>query len=157
VFDVHHKPRGLTSLPSCHLSQVHKVQYKPTKKVSWGTLQSLEQKQVLVQPVADRTLSGAPGYNPHKLATLTFSQSHSTKIHQNVRCAIRLSGEPTEQRSTSPNGRLRRRRNSGQSRSQKSELQSQNTSDCPVCYRTARCRKRTNDFNSQQLQTPTVG
>jgi hypothetical protein len=25
VFDVHHKPRELTSLPSCHLSQVHKV------------------------------------------------------------------------------------------------------------------------------------
>jgi hypothetical protein len=33
-------------LPSCHLSQVHKVQYKLTKKMSWGTLQSLEQKQV---------------------------------------------------------------------------------------------------------------
>jgi hypothetical protein len=35
VFDVHHKPCGLTSLPSCHLSQVHKVQYKPTKKLNW--------------------------------------------------------------------------------------------------------------------------
>jgi hypothetical protein len=35
VFDVHHKPRGLTSLPSCHLSQVHKVQHKPTKNISW--------------------------------------------------------------------------------------------------------------------------
>jgi hypothetical protein len=44
MFDVHHKPRGLTSLPSCHLSQVHKVQHKPTKKMSWETLQSLEQK-----------------------------------------------------------------------------------------------------------------
>jgi hypothetical protein len=46
VFDVHHKPRGLTSLPSCHLSQVHKVRHKPTKKMSWVTLLSLEQKQV---------------------------------------------------------------------------------------------------------------
>jgi hypothetical protein len=36
VFDVHHKPYELTSLPSCHLSQLHKVQHKPTKKVSWG-------------------------------------------------------------------------------------------------------------------------
>jgi hypothetical protein len=36
VFDVHHKPRGLISLPSCQLSQVHKVQHKPRKKFSWG-------------------------------------------------------------------------------------------------------------------------
>jgi hypothetical protein len=35
VFDVHLKPHGLTSLPSCHLSRVHKVQHKPTKKISW--------------------------------------------------------------------------------------------------------------------------
>jgi hypothetical protein len=33
-------------LLSCHLSQVHKVQHKPTKKMSWGTLQNLEHKQV---------------------------------------------------------------------------------------------------------------
>jgi hypothetical protein len=39
---------------------VHKVQHKPTKKVSWGTLQSLEQIQYMVQPVAHRTLSGVP-------------------------------------------------------------------------------------------------
>jgi hypothetical protein len=32
VFDVHHKPHGLTSLPSCHLSQAYKVQHKPRKK-----------------------------------------------------------------------------------------------------------------------------
>jgi hypothetical protein len=42
---------------------------------------------------------------------------------------------------------------------QKSEvsLQSQNAQDCLVCHRTTRCRKRTEDFNGQQLQTPTVG
>jgi hypothetical protein len=109
VFDVHHKPRGLTSLPSYHLSQVHKVQHKPTKKMSWGTLQSLEQKQVLVQPVAHRvlsgvhrTLSGAHAEAPHELTALEFYQSHCTKIHRTVRCATGLSGEPTEQRSTSP-------------------------------------------------------
>jgi hypothetical protein len=32
VFDVHHKPYGLTSLPSCYFSQVHKAQHKHTKK-----------------------------------------------------------------------------------------------------------------------------
>jgi hypothetical protein len=32
VFDVHHKPYGLTSLPSCYFSQVHKFQLKHTKK-----------------------------------------------------------------------------------------------------------------------------
>jgi hypothetical protein len=35
VVDIHHKPRGLTSLPRCYLSQVHKVQLKPRKKLSW--------------------------------------------------------------------------------------------------------------------------
>ena len=59
VVDVHHKPRGLTSLPSCHLSQVHKVQHKPTKKLSWGSQQSLERRQVEVLAVAHRTLSDA--------------------------------------------------------------------------------------------------
>jgi hypothetical protein len=101
VFDVHHKPRGLTSLPSCHLSQVHKVQHKPTKKMSWGTLQSLEQKQVLVQAVAHRTLSGAQAKAPHDLAALGFSQSHSSIIHRTIRCA---SDYPVSQRS---NGQLR--------------------------------------------------
>jgi hypothetical protein len=52
--------------------------------------------------VAHRTLSGAQAEAPRELATLEFSQSHSTKIHQTIRYATRLSGEPTEQRSTSP-------------------------------------------------------
>jgi hypothetical protein len=102
VFDVHHKPHELTSLPSCYLSQVHKLQHKPTKKISWGTLQSLEQKQVLVQPVAHRTLSGVQAEATRELAALGFSQSQSTKIHRTVRCVTGLSGEPMEQQSTSP-------------------------------------------------------
>jgi hypothetical protein len=36
--------------------------------MSWGTLQSLEQKQVLVHPVAHRTLSGAQAEAPRELA-----------------------------------------------------------------------------------------
>jgi hypothetical protein len=107
VFDVHHKPRGLTSLPSCHLSQAHKVQHKPTKKVSWGTLQSLEQKQVLVQPVVHRTLSGAEAEAPRELAALEFSESHSAINSLDYPVCTGLSGDPTEQRSTALNGRLR--------------------------------------------------
>jgi hypothetical protein len=72
-------------LPSCHLSQVHKIQHKPTDKVSWGTLQSLEQKQVLVQLVAHRTLSGAQAEAPRKLVAIGFSESHSAIIHRTVR------------------------------------------------------------------------
>jgi hypothetical protein len=70
---------------------VHEVQHKPTKKIIWGTLQSLKQKQVLVLPVAHRTLSGAKVEAPRELAALGFS----LKI-------TGLSGEPTEQWSTSP-------------------------------------------------------
>jgi hypothetical protein len=84
VFHVYQKPRGLTSLSNCHLSHVHKVQHKPTKEVGWVTLQSLEQKQVLVQPVVHRTLSDAQAEAPRELATLGFSQSHCTKNHRTV-------------------------------------------------------------------------
>jgi hypothetical protein len=41
----------------------------------------------MVQPVAHRTLFGAQAEGPRELATLEFSQSHSTKIHRTVRCA----------------------------------------------------------------------
>ena len=40
--------------------------------MKWGTLQSLEQKQVLVQPVVHRTLSDAQAEAPRELATLGF-------------------------------------------------------------------------------------
>jgi hypothetical protein len=81
--------------------------------MSWGTLQCLEQKQLLVLLVAHQTLSGvyrtlsdAQAEAPRELVALGFSQSHSAIIHQTVRCATELSGEPTEQRSTAPSGRL---------------------------------------------------
>jgi hypothetical protein len=53
--------------------------------MSWGTIQSLEQKQILVHPVAHRTLSGAQAEAPRELAALGFSQSHSAIIHRTVR------------------------------------------------------------------------
>jgi hypothetical protein len=40
--------------------------------MSWGTLQNLEQKQVLMQPVAHWTLSGAQAKAPRELAALGF-------------------------------------------------------------------------------------
>jgi hypothetical protein len=45
-------------LPSYHLSQVHKVQHKPTKN-ELGNSTKFGQIQYLVQPMARRTLSGA--------------------------------------------------------------------------------------------------
>jgi hypothetical protein len=53
--------------------------------MSWGSLQSLEQKQILVQPVAHQTLSGAQAEAPHELAAFGFSQSHSAIIHRTIR------------------------------------------------------------------------
>jgi DNA-binding transcriptional regulator YiaG len=44
--------------------------------MSCGTLQSLEQKRVKVQPMAHQTLSGAQAKAPRELAALGVSQSH---------------------------------------------------------------------------------
>jgi hypothetical protein len=114
VFDVHHKQCGLTSLPTWHLSQVHKVQHKPRKKLSWGSLQRLEQRLAMVLPMAHQTLSGVhrtvSGAQPKHLANWPlsgFSGRRSTIIHRTVRYAPDMSGEPTEQRSSVCNGRLR--------------------------------------------------
>jgi hypothetical protein len=104
--------------------------------MSWGTLQSLEQKQVLVQPAAHQTLSGAQAETPRELSALGFSQSRSTKIHRTTG----LSGEPTEQLSTSPtvdcaDGGIV---NNAKVRSQNCKVRT---------HRTVRCRKRTKDFD----------
>jgi hypothetical protein len=74
--------------------------------MTWGILHGWS-KTVLVQDVAHRTLSGALAVALRELAALVFSQLSSTKIQRTVWCATGLSGETTEQRSTSPNGRLR--------------------------------------------------
>jgi hypothetical protein len=36
-------------------------------------------------------------------------------------------------------------------------LQRQDAPDYPMCHQTVRCSKKTNDFNGQPLQTPTIG
>lgn len=136
MFDVHHKPYGLTSLPSECFYQVHKVNIQ---QKCIGEFYKVWTIQVLVQLVAHRTLFDAQAEAPRELAALGFSQSHSTKIHQTVWCVTGLSGEPIAEHKSEVS------------------LQSQNAPDCLVCHRTVRCRKKTEDFNDQQLQTPTVG
>jgi hypothetical protein len=100
VFDVHHKPHGLTSLPSCHLSKVHKVQHKPTKKRSLGPLHSLERKTSRGAASGAPDIVRCPGRVTHELATLEFFLE---SLRYN---SPDMSGEPTEQRSPAPNGRL---------------------------------------------------
>jgi hypothetical protein len=73
VVDVHHKPRGLTSLLRCHLLQVHKVQTQTMKEIKLGAQKNLEQRLESVMQVAHRTMSGAPGRAPLELTTLGFS------------------------------------------------------------------------------------
>jgi hypothetical protein len=48
-----------------------------------------------------RTMPGALAEALRELVALGFSQRLSTKNHETVRCATRLSGETMEQRSTS--------------------------------------------------------
>jgi hypothetical protein len=112
VVDVHRKPRGLTSLPRCHLSQVHKVQHKLRKKFSWGLKQIWSKGLESVLAMAHRTVSGvhrtvsgAPGRAPLESATLGFlwgvlryNSPDCPVCTGHVRCAPDMSGEPTEQR-----------------------------------------------------------
>jgi hypothetical protein len=77
VVDVHHKPSGLITLPRCLLSQVHKVQHKPRKKLSWGLnkvwskrLESVMQVAHQILSGVHRTMSGAPGRAPLEHLTL---------------------------------------------------------------------------------------
>ena len=79
---------------------MHKVQHKPTKKISWGTLQSLEQRQALVLPVAHqtvsgvhRTLSGAQAEHHTNWPLFAFPQSHSAIIHRTCPVSQRSNGQ----------------------------------------------------------------
>ena len=153
MVDVQHKPRGLTSLPSCHLSQVHKVQHKPTKKISWGTLQSLEQRQALVLPVAHqtvsgvhRTLSGAQAEHHTNWPLFAFPQSHSAIIHRTCPVSQRSNGQ-LQQRSTVVNSKK-----CTMQKSEVRDMKSEHTGlsgvppDCPV-------RTQSNDQLRQRSTT----
>jgi hypothetical protein len=73
--------------------------------MTWGILHDWS-KIELVQPMAHQTLSSAQAGALRELATLGFLNACPLKFIA-VRCATRLSGETTEQRSTLPNSRLR--------------------------------------------------
>jgi hypothetical protein len=75
--------------------------------MSWGTLQSLEQKQVLVQLVAHQTLSGAQAEAPRELAALSFFLESLCYNSPDCPMCTGLSGEPMEQWSNVPNGQQR--------------------------------------------------
>jgi hypothetical protein len=109
----------------------------------------------LLQPVAHRTmsgvhwtLSGALAEALHELAALENSWHSSIKIHRTFQWE-------NEQRSASPNGRLRDCAHSQKCQKSENSLWRQIAPDCPVCHQTVRCSKRTDDFNGQPLQTPT--
>jgi hypothetical protein len=86
VFDVHHKPHGLISLPSCHLSQVIKFNINQERN-SVGDTTKFGAK------TSNGTASGAPdtvqcpGQALRELATLRFTEGRSAIIHPTVRYA----------------------------------------------------------------------
>jgi hypothetical protein len=128
-------------------SQVHKFHINIQRKWLEGILQSLEHTRPGAASGAPDTV-WCPSWALCELVALGFSQRSSTIIHRTVRCTTGLFGETTEQRSTSPNDRLHWLQHSQQSRCQKLV--------CNVrIHQTDRCCKRTEDFNGQQLQTPT--
>jgi hypothetical protein len=145
VFDVHHKPRGLTSLPSCHLSQVHKVQHKPTKKISWELYQVWSKDKhwccqwrtghcPVPRPRHPRTGRSRVSPRVTLLKITGLSGVHRT-------CPVnQWSNGQLCQLSTAT------QMNSEQCVGQKSEQ----------THRAVRCRKRTRDFNGQPHQTPTI-
>jgi hypothetical protein len=147
VVDVQHKPRGLTSLARCYLSQVHKVQHKPRKKFSWGYKQNLEQDIRVCCQVAHRTLSGAPGPGAKELATLGNSLG--------VLCynLSNMSGEPTEQRSLRANGRLQKGTVMN-SVAQKSDRRSQRSPDMSGVAPDCLVQVQDNDSNGQIAPNP---
>jgi hypothetical protein len=131
VFDIHHKPRGLISLPSCQLSQVHKVQYKPTKKISWE-LYKVWSKDIhwccqwhtgyclMCRPSTPRT-----GRSRVFLESLRYNSPDGLVCTGHVQRANRAMVNCA-------NGRLLCQMNSEQCVSQKSEQRSQNAPNYPV-------------------------
>jgi hypothetical protein len=159
VFDVHHKPYGPTSLSSCYFSQVHKVQHKHTKQKTWGNSTKFGAYKSWCSQWRTRHSLVCTGHCPVPRLEHLANWPLSIFLRAIPLKFTELSGEPIEQRWTSPNGRLRWLQTVEQSAEHKSEVsvQSQNTLDCPVCHRTIWCFMRTEDFNGQQLQTLTVG
>jgi hypothetical protein len=161
VVDVHHKPRGLTSLSRYHLSQVHNVPHKPRKKFSW------RHKQIWSK-TSEFVAKWRTGHCPVHQARTQMNQplsgirwACSAIIHQIVWCAPDMFGvHRTCSVSQRSNGHYAstvdcksEQWSTVRDRSQSSKVRGHRT--CSVCHRTVRCSKRTKGSNSQQLQTPT--
>jgi hypothetical protein len=85
VFDVHHKPYGLTSFPSCYFLRYIKFNINIQRKRLEGILQSLEHTRISAASSAPDTV-WCPSQAPRELASLDFSQRSSAIIHRTVRC-----------------------------------------------------------------------
>jgi hypothetical protein len=108
VVDVHHKPRGLTSLSKYHLSHVHKVQHKTGKKFSWEHKQIWSRGLESVLPLAHRIVQVNLARTQANMPLSGFYRARSAIIHRTVWCAPDMSGETAEQRSLRVNGRLQK-------------------------------------------------
>ena len=134
---------------------MHKVHIHIQGKIPWGQFYNFGAKQICTRLWRTR-LSGAQAGALSELATLGNSQRSSAKNHWTVWYAIGLSDEPTEQRSTPPIVDYGSLHCSLKRQKSEDSLRRQVAPDCLVCHWTVRCTTRTDDFNSQQLQTPTI-
>jgi hypothetical protein len=100
-----------------------------------------------------RTVSDAPGPYRVEPDTLRKTEACSAIIHRTVRCATRLSGEPTG------NGYLRATVDSDSATvsPQKSEQQGRGAPDCLVHHQTVRCHKKIKAPTVNCSRTLTVG
>jgi hypothetical protein len=150
VVDIHHKPRGLTSLSRCHLPQVHKVLHKARKKFSW-------ELKIIWSKTWESAGKWCIGQSPMHQARDQANQplsgilwARSAINHRTVRCAPDMSGEPAEQRSLCVKHRLQKW--TVCDRSQSSKIRGHRT--CPVWHRAAWCSYRTRVPTVNSLQTP---
>jgi hypothetical protein len=146
VFDDHHKPYGLTSLPSWYFSQVHKVHIHIQIKWPWGKFYKVGAKRTCCSLRRTRP-SGAQAGAFRELAALGISQRSSTKNHRTVRCATGLYSETTSKSHLRPTVDCGWLRGSLQRQKSEDSLWQQVAPDCPVCHRIVRCTKRTKFFN----------
>jgi hypothetical protein len=134
-FDVHHKLYVLTSLPNQYFSHVHKVHIHIQRKWPWDNSTSLEHNRLAIASGTPDCparysqwhtgLSGALAGALSELTALGFSERSSTKNHSTDRW-------DKEQRSTSPNGRLRDCVRSMQRQKSEHSLRRQVAPNCPV-------------------------
>jgi hypothetical protein len=126
--------------------------HKHTKKIIWGILHGWSKNK---NSYSLWCTGQCPVPRPETFANWPLSGFLSARQLKFIGLSGAPPDYPVRQQS---NDQLRQRSTVEQSDRQKSEdsLRCQIAPDCPVCHRTVRCHKKTEDFNGQQLQTPTV-